>query len=130
MCVSLIAIYNAHQLEQYIGENFVLKQIIWFTVGILIVAAFQYFDLDQLYKVSIYAYIFGVLLLIILFLSPNSIAATGNGAKRGFSMPGLSLQPSEFTKITTIISLSAITSKHKAKFTVTNLTSDGIILLK
>jgi len=130
MCVSLIAIYNAQQLEQYIGENFVLKQIIWFTVGILIVAAFQYFDLDQLYKVSIYGYIFGVLLLIVLFLSPDSIAATVNGAKRGFSLPGLSLQPSEFTKITTIIYLSAIISKHKEKFKVSTLKSDGILLIK
>lgn len=130
MCVSLIAIYNAQQLEQYIGENFVLKQIIWFTVGILIVAAFQYFDLDQLYKVSVYAYIFGVLILIALFLSPDSIGATVNGAKRGFSLPGFSLQPSEFTKITTLIYLSAIISKHKEKFKVSSLKSDGILLLK
>src|SRR5699024_11646548 len=65
-----------------------------------------------------------------LFLSPNSIAATVNGAKRGFSLPGLSLQPSEFTKITTIIYLSAIISKHKEKFKVSTLKSDGILLIK
>src|SRR5699024_10142110 len=130
MRVTLIAIYNAQRLEQYIAENFVLNQIISVTVGILIVSAFQYFDFDVFYRVGIYAYRFGVLLLIVLFLSPNSIAATVNGAKRGFSLPELSLQPSEFTKITTIIYLSAIISKHKEKFKVSTLKSDGILLIK
>src|SRR5690625_4630647 len=130
MCVSLIAIYNAQQLEQYIGENFVLKQIVWFTVGILVVAAMQFFDLGQLYKASIYAYVVGVLILAILFISPDSIASTVNGAKRGFSLPGLSLQPSEFTKITTMLYLSAIISKHKEKFKVSTVKTDVMLLVK
>jgi rod shape determining protein RodA len=130
VCISLVAIYNAQQLEQYIGENFVVKQIIWFTVGALVVAAMQFFDLDQLYKISIYTYIFGVFILVLLFISPDAFANTVNGAKRGFTLPGLSLQPSEFTKITTILYLSAVISKHKEKFKVSTLKSDWLLLGK
>lgn len=130
ICVSLLAIYNAQHLEQYAGENFVLKQIVWFTVGILVIAAMQFLDLEQLYKASVYAYALGVLFLVILFLSPESIADVVNGAKRGFTLPGLSLTPSEFTKITTILYLSAIISKHKEKFKVSTLKSDTILLVK
>src|SRR5690625_3899198 len=71
--VSLVAIFNAQQLEQYIGENFVLKQLVWFSVGILISCAIQFIDLEQLYKSSIYIYGFGVIILIVLWLSPSSI---------------------------------------------------------
>src|SRR5699024_11969069 len=42
--VSLVAIYNAQQLEQYVGENFVLKQLIWYAMGILILCAIQFVD--------------------------------------------------------------------------------------
>lgn len=126
----MLAIFNAQQLEQYVGENFVMKQVVWFIVGALFVAAIQFFDLEQLNKVSMYAYLFGVLILILLFISPESIASTVNGAKRGFSLPGLSLQPSEFTKMTTILYLSAIVSRHKAKYKVSTLKRDALLLLK
>src|SRR5699024_5227320 len=128
VCISLLAIYDAQQLEQYVGYNFVAKQIVWFAVGALFVAAIQFLDLDQLYKISIYAYAFGVLILIILFFSPDSIASTVNGAKRGFTLPGLSVQPSEFTKITTILYLSAIVSKHKEKYKTNTLKNDWLLL--
>jgi len=131
ICISLVAIYNAQHLEQYAGNNFVLKQLAWFTVGALFVAAIQFLDLDQLYKMSVYAYAFGVLILIILFLSPESIARTINGAKSWFtSIPGLSLQPAEFTKITTILYLAAVISKHKEKYRKSTLKSDVMLLAK
>ena len=129
--VSLLAIYNAQQLEQYANDNFVLKQALWFLVGIGILAVIQLLDLEQLYKSSIYAYGFGVLILIILWLSPPSIAKVINGSKSWFTgLPGLSLQPSEFTKITLILFLAAIISHHKEKYKIVTVTSDIYLLLK
>ena len=52
--MSLFAIYNAEQLEQYATENFVMKQIVWFTVGILFASSVQFLDMEQLYKGAIY----------------------------------------------------------------------------
>lgn len=129
--VSLVAIFNAQQLEQYVGENFVLKQFIWFSVGILILCAIQFIDLEQLYKSSIYIYGFGVIILIVLRLSPASLAKTINGAKSWFTgLPGFSLQPSEFTKIALILFLAAIISRHKEKNVITTIKSDIYLLLK
>ncbi|KPH73860.1 rod shape-determining protein RodA [Oceanobacillus caeni] len=130
VCVSLLAIYNAQQLEQYGGENFVLKQVVWFTIGALIVAAVQYFDLEQIYKASLYIYIGGVAILALLLISPDSIAKPVNGAKAWFTLPGLSLQPGEFVKITTILYLARVTSHHKEKYEASNLKTDFMLLLK
>ncbi|MFD1445015.1 FtsW/RodA/SpoVE family cell cycle protein [Oceanobacillus profundus] len=130
VCVSLLSIYNAQQLEQYEGENFVLKQIVWFTIGACIVAAIQFLDLEQLQKASIYIYGISIFVLIVLLISPDSIARTINGAKSWFTLPGLSLQPAEFTKITTILFLSAVISKHKTKYEVSSIKSDTFLLAK
>ncbi|WP_188455047.1 FtsW/RodA/SpoVE family cell cycle protein [Virgibacillus oceani] len=128
--VSLLAIYNAQQLEQYGGENFVIKQAVWFCVGIGIVAFLQLFDLDQLYKASMYIYGFGVLLLIMLLISPESIARTINSTKSWFTLPGFSMQPAEFTKISTILFLAAVISRHKSKYEISTLKSDSLLLIK
>ncbi|GAB3047042.1 FtsW/RodA/SpoVE family cell cycle protein [Virgibacillus ainsalahensis] len=131
VCVSLLAIYNAQQLEQNDGTNFVLQQIVWFSAGACIVAAIQYFDLDQLFKASIFIYGFGVFLLFVLLISPPSIASPVNGAKSWFQLPGLfSLQPAEFVKMSTIVYLAATVSRHKAKYEVTSLKTDCFLLVK
>ncbi|MCM3742369.1 FtsW/RodA/SpoVE family cell cycle protein [Oceanobacillus luteolus] len=129
---SLLAIYNAQQLEQYDGENFVLKQIAWFAVGGLFIASVQFLDMEQLYKGSVYIYIGGILLLLLLYISPESIARSVNGAKSWFNprWAPVSLQPAEFVKLSTILYLSVVISKHKEKFEQSNLKSDTLLLIK
>ncbi|SDR12852.1 FtsW/RodA/SpoVE family cell cycle protein [Virgibacillus salinus] len=130
ICVSLISIYNAQQLPQYNGDEFVLKQILWFIAGILIAAVIQFFDLEQLYKASILIYIVGVLVLIGLLISPESIAPIIKGQKSWFTLPGMSMQPAEFTKITTVLYLAAAISRHKQKYEISSLKSDSLLFLK
>ncbi|WP_085993408.1 FtsW/RodA/SpoVE family cell cycle protein [Oceanobacillus senegalensis] len=130
VCVSLLSIYNAQQLEQYEDENFVLKQIVWFSIGILLVAAIQYLDIEQIYKASVYVYIVGVFVLFILLISPDFIAEPVNGAKSWFTLPGLSLQPAEFAKITTILYLARVITIHKSKYEAANLQTDTLLLIK
>src|SRR5699024_6301815 len=55
---------------------------------------------------------------------------TVNGAKRGFTLPGFSFQPSEFTKMATILYLAAIISRHKEKYKVSTTKTDIILLVK
>src|SRR5690625_2298574 len=123
--VSLLGIYNAEQLEQYAGGNYVIKQAIWYAAGISFIFALFFVELEQIYKTSIFIYAFGVVILIILRLSPESIARTINGAKSWFTGLGfLSLQPSEFTKIALIIFIAAIISHHHEKYAASTLKSD------
>ncbi|MBY7142406.1 rod shape-determining protein RodA [Virgibacillus sp. NKC19-3] len=129
-CFSLLAIYNVQQLEQNEGSNFVLQQVFWFSIGACFVAAIQFIDMDQLYKASIFIYGLGVLVLAVLLVSPNSIAQPVNGAKSWFQLFGVSMQPAEFAKISTIIFLAATISRHKTKFEVNTLKTDGYLLLK
>src|SRR5690625_479673 len=132
--VSLLAIYNAQQLEQYAGKNFALQQAIWYVVGICILIGIQFFDLEQILKASLYIYIFGMLLLVALYFSPASIAPEINKAKSWFNLREygipLSIQPSEFTKIGLIIYLAAIVSRHKEKYKQPNLKTDIFLLAK
>lgn len=129
--ISLLAIYNAQQLGQYPGQNFVLKQIIYYAIGICVIAALQFIDLDQLYKSSLYLYIFGIFLLVFLYFSPSSIARPVNNAKKWFNeIPFITIQPSEFAKIAFILFLAMIICKHKEKFLKQTLNNDLWLILK
>ncbi len=132
MCISILAIYNAQQLGQYPGQNFVLKQILFYGIAISFLAAIQFIDLEQLYKTSIYIYILGAFFVIALHFSPESIAEPVNNAKSWFNnkIPFVSIQPSEFTKITLIIFLAALIVKHKGKFETSTVWSDLWLILK
>ncbi|WP_077324406.1 FtsW/RodA/SpoVE family cell cycle protein [Virgibacillus siamensis] len=130
ICVSLLSIYNAQQLPQFDGDSFVVKQLAWFAAGMIAAAFILLFDLDQLYKASLLIYGIGIFVLVILLISPPSIAPVIKGQQSWFTLPGLSMQPSEFTKMTTILYLAAVISSHKEKYTVTTIKSDIMLLLK
>jgi len=128
--VSVLAIYNAQQLGQY-DQNFALKQIIYYAIGIGLLVALQFVDLEQLSKSSLYLYIFGVLLVVILHFSPPSIARPVNNAKSWFNeIPFITIQPSEITKIVLILFLAAIIVKHKEKFVNNTFGTDLWLILK
>lgn len=129
--VSILAIHNAQQLGQY-PDNFVLKQIVFYSLGIFIAALIQFVDLEQLYKSSIFLYLFGVLSLIILHFSPEAIAKPVNGAKSWFNnkVPFISIQPSEFTKIFFILFLAYVVLSHQRKYSQQTIRSDLLLIVK
>lgn len=119
-------------MEQY-ADNFVMKQIVFYGASIFALIVIQFFDLEQLYKASLFIYAFGILIIIALYLTPaGDFAPIRNGAKSWFVFEqiGLSLQPSEFTKIAFIVYLAAVVSKHKDKFKESTIKSDLFLLLK
>ncbi|HLS65600.1 MAG TPA: FtsW/RodA/SpoVE family cell cycle protein [Pseudogracilibacillus sp.] len=124
IAISVLAIFNAQQLGQY-DQNFAIKQVIYYAIGIGMLIAIQFIDLEQLYKSSLYLYIFGVLLVIILHFSPHSIARPVNNAKSWFNeIPFITIQPSEITKIVFIFFIAALIVKHREKFAENTLNSD------
>ncbi|SDK28640.1 rod shape determining protein RodA [Sediminibacillus albus] len=128
--ISLVAIYNAQQLEQYGGENFLLKQMFWFVLGLVLIGLIQLIDLGTIHFLSFYLYLAGIFLLVILYFSPEAIAPEINNAKSWFRIGGITFQPSELVKITTIVYLASTISKHKEKHKNKNVKNDLKLLLK
>lgn len=127
--VSCIALYSAQQSEQY-NDPFVTRQLVFYGLGFFVIAVMMNFDPELYQKASVYLYIFGLLLLIALILAPSSIAPVIKGQKSWFALPGLSIQPSEFMKIFTIMMLANVISRHNGRFQGKAFTSDVVLLLK
>ncbi|MEH7672819.1 MULTISPECIES: FtsW/RodA/SpoVE family cell cycle protein [Bacillus] len=132
--ISVIAIYAAGQFGQY-GSNAWTRQIIYYMVGVIFIVAINYFDLEQLEKLSLYIFIGGILLLLFLKVAPAQIgghdfAPIKNGAKSWFVIPGVgTLQPSEFMKIGLIMMLASVIGKSSPRGKRT-LEDDIFLLLK
>ncbi|WP_342495830.1 FtsW/RodA/SpoVE family cell cycle protein [Bacillus sp. FSL K6-0994] len=132
--ISVISIYAAGQFGQY-GTNAWTRQIIYYMVGVICIVAINYFDLEQLEKLSLYIFIGGILLLLFLKVAPAKIgshdfAPIKNGAKSWFVIPGVgTLQPSEFMKIGLIMMLASVIGKSTPRGKRT-LEDDIFLLLK
>ncbi|MDQ0215127.1 rod shape determining protein RodA [Oikeobacillus pervagus] len=127
--VSCISIYSAQTTGQY-KDNFMIRQIVYYIIGIFIILGVIRLDSDQLLKLSWYVYGFGLFLLVLLIIAPYSIAPVVNGAKSWFVLPGISIQPSEFVKVFLIVTLSRVLVDHHQKNPVKSTESDLILLLK
>ncbi|TDU08722.1 FtsW/RodA/SpoVE family cell cycle protein [Bacillus subtilis] len=126
--ISVLAIYAAGQFGQY-GDNAWTKQIIYYALGAIAISVLLYFDLEQLEKLSLYVFLFGILLLLILKVSPESIAPVKNGAKSWFQFGSVTLQPSEFMKIGLMMMVASVISKASPK-KIRTLRDDVYLLLK
>ncbi|OES46706.1 FtsW/RodA/SpoVE family cell cycle protein [Domibacillus iocasae] len=128
--VSCVAIYSAQTTGQY-GTNFVIRQVVWYVVGIGIITLFIRFDSDQFHGMSWYLYGIGIFLLVFLIIAPSSIAPTINGAKSWYRFPGIGqIQPSEFFKIFLVLTLSRIMVNHHLKNPIKTIQSDLLLLVK
>jgi len=127
---SCVAIYSAQTTGQY-NENFLSKQVVWYVIGVGLIAAVITFDSDQLKKISWYAYGFGLILLAGLIIAPESIAPVINGAKSWYKVPGMgSLQPSEFVKVFLILALARVIVEHHQKNQLKTIQTDLWLLVK
>lgn len=139
LCLILILFFIISCMTIYSGqptgalyENHLFKQIRWYCVGVVIMAVVMYFDSDQYKRLSWYMYGFGILLLVILAVSPvSTFTPVIKGAKLWFIIPGFgSIQPSEFVKIFLIITLSRIISTHHETTIEKTVKTDFRLLLK
>lgn len=103
LIISLLSIYSASSyLSKDLG-NLMVKQLIWYLIGFLIIVVMAFINREKLYKYSFILYSIGNLLLLgLLFFAPIT-----NGSKAWFYIPFLgSFQPSEFMKIILIITIA------------------------
>jgi len=130
MIISCFSIYSS---EKYLPnpDNYAFKQVRWYFIGIILSACVYVLDFEQIKKISLFSYISGILILITLHFSPESIAREIKGAKSWFSVPGFgSIQPSEFMKIFLIIFLAKIIVDHNKKYLDRSLKTDFRLIFK
>lgn len=130
--ISIFAIGSAQTTGQYkysSGElfNFVPSQIQWYVVSCIIIAITMYLEPEQYKKAAWIIYGGGVLLLLALYLLPDSLPLVErrNGAKSWFILPGVgSIQPAEFMKTFFIIGMARMITSHHEKFIKKTLKTD------
>lgn len=117
MFISFFNMYNARFiLSSY--ENYLIKQIIYYALGLLILFIVIKVNYEFIYKHIKWLYIFMNVLLLLVLLFGKEI----NGSKAWFDLGFVSFQPSEFMKIVLLIYLSKIFYENKL--------SDLMLILK
>jgi len=88
-----------------------LKQILWAGVALTVLVSFSYVNYNLLRDLSFWIYLFFLILLVLTVLFGKVV----NGAKAWIGVFGIGGQPSEFTKIATILFLSRFLANKKAE---------------
>lgn len=111
--LSLISIYSASMYLSKTLGNLVIKQSIWYLVGVIFIFLIFKFKLNFFIKIAPYIYIANIILLFgLLFFAPEI-----NGSKCWYVINGVgSFQPSEFMKISLILIEVYIIDKFKLKY--------------
>jgi rod shape determining protein RodA len=94
-------------------NNEYIKQIIWVSMGVVVLIGVSFFDYERLRAFSFYIYL-GMLLMLILVLFFGDVV---NGARSWLSLRGIGFQPSEFMKIALIIRLAVFFENTRNRYT-------------
>ena len=111
MIISLLNMQNAKLLSSLYEHN-LIKQIIFFSIGIILVIIINKININTILKYSKYYYYISVLLLILVLLFGKNI----NGSTAWFDFKLFSFQPSELVKLTLTLYLSCVASSNKPDF--------------
>ena len=124
--ISLISIYSSQLLDKSIN-NLVYKQIMWYFIGFVLIIGIMLIKNKNIYKYIWILYIFGNILLFLLFIFGKEI----NNAKCWFDIPGIgTFQPSEFMKIILIIILGKQIDKFNNEHPISSIKEELIFLIK
>jgi rod shape determining protein RodA len=116
--IGIITIYSATRpLASEEHSGFYIKQTSWLILGIVALFLIVSFDYFWLSRFSLQLYVFGIAILISVFI----FGKTGMGAQRWISIGPFSFQPSEFFKLLYIIMLSKYLSTMKSPIDIISL---------
>lgn len=123
---SLFSIYSASMYLSKTLGNLVLKQTLWYLIGIILIYIIFKLKINFFIKITPYLYLFNIILLLgLLFVAP-----TINGSKCWYVIEGIgSFQPSEFMKISLILMEAYIIDKFKSKHQNPTLTEEFKLIL-
>lgn len=124
--ISIVTIGSAENLLQE-SNNLILRQILWYSIGFVLIYFIMFIGNHFLYKNAWIFYIIGVISLVLVLF----FGATINEAKCWFKIPGIgNIQPSEFMKIILIIVLGRMINDFKEKVNSPTIKQEFIFLLK
>ena len=125
--ISIITIYSALTYTSKSLGNLALKQSIWYGIGSILVLVMLRVKNSFLYRNSLFLYIFGNVLLILLLLFGTPI----NNSKCWFTIPGVgSIQPSEFMKIFVMLILARMIHDFRSTYKKPTVLQEFIFILK
>ena len=108
--VSVVSIYSTRRLLGSEFQNLYIKQIIWYTIGLIFAYLVMFFGNRWLYNNAYIFYLVGVVSLVLVLF----FGVTVKNATCWFRIPFLgTIQPSEFIKVIVIIWLSCFYDKHQ-----------------
>lgn len=121
--VGFVALYSATQTDDF---EYLKKQIIWFSISIIIMIIVVFIDYEVLVKLSPIFYGISIVLLIAVLFTKSI-----NGASSWFNIGAFSLQPAELAKVAVVLFTSAVMVKiqEKGKLEINVFWKLGIILL-
>ncbi len=120
--IGVVTLYSASVSEvESLQQNLCVKQMIWFSGGLVLILVSLLFDHKSLYEWAEGIYFISLVLLAAVFF----IGVKAGGASRWLPLGPFSIQPSEFVKLALIIMLA----KHYSKQSnVGGLTFRNLIL--
>lgn len=110
MVIGVLFIYSSGISSTGVNySNEYVKQIIWASLSVVLMAASTFFEYSRLKSLSRYLYLFMIFLLVITLFWGQ----VRNGAKSWLAIGGVGFQPSEFAKLITIIALGTYLDETK-----------------
>ncbi|WP_028274069.1 FtsW/RodA/SpoVE family cell cycle protein [Atopococcus tabaci] len=128
--ISVATIFSATYLIGNSGIRPTIMQIVWYIVGAVSIIVIMQFDSEQLWKMTPYAYWFGMLLLVLVLIFYDRPTAIRTGARSWFKIAGLTFQPSEVVKIAFILQLARVVTLHNSEYPQHTNSSDWLLLGK
>lgn len=110
----LLMVYDASQFEAFrdLGDRyyFIKQQVVWMILGFAALGFFSFFDYHHLRRFALPAFIFSLLLLLLVFVP--GLGASAGGAHRWLRIFGLTVQPAEIIKLSLIIFFAGLFQKE------------------
>ena len=111
--IGILFIYSSGiSSDGVLQNNEYIKQIIWASIGVVLMIAVSFFDYERLRALSLYLYLGNLILLGIVLFTGDTV----NGARSWFSMGGVGIQPSEFMKMSLILRLAVFFESSRTKY--------------
>lgn len=126
---ALISIITIGSAETLLNENnnFIMKQIMWYSIGFIVVFIIMFIGNDFLFKNAWILYVLGIISLILVLFFGKTI----NEARCWFVIKGVgNIQPSEFMKIILIVVLGRMINDFKEKYNNPSVKDEFIFLIK
>jgi rod shape-determining protein RodA len=112
--ISLFAIYSASGQYSADPMYFLLRQSVWFGIGLVAVFVMLFMEYEHYRTLAIPFYIVGLISLVFVHL----FGEESKGAQRWINLGGIEIQPSEFVKLFLILALATAVYKITAKYKV------------